>query len=189
MLQARKSGGSPSLAPTQQLYLVVFALLQAVHPFLRGGFPVDLQGEERLLPHDPHHCVVPQSLQPLAFIRAIRDDKILVYLFGRDGCSEHKMAPCAHPTSLGQEWSHTPISGQTSQSTAGAWRILGYPSLGRKECDSPPCPSFCWGVPETGSSELGYVSHCCPHAAWPGRRTRCAQGTWGQTGTSPPGRT
>jgi len=47
----RQLPGHP--APTHRLYLVVFALLQAVHLLLRGGFPVDLQGEEGLLLHDP----------------------------------------------------------------------------------------------------------------------------------------
>lgn len=70
-LQAGRSGGSPSPAPTQRLYLVVPALLQAVHLLLRGGFPVDLQGEERLLLRDPHRRMVPLSLQGPAFIRAI----------------------------------------------------------------------------------------------------------------------
>lgn len=40
-------------APTHRLYLVVFALLQAVHLLLWGGFPVDLQGKEGLPLHDP----------------------------------------------------------------------------------------------------------------------------------------
>lgn len=105
---------------------------------------MDLQGEERLLLHDPHRCMVPQSLQAPVFIRAIRDDKILIYL-GRDGCSEHKMAPCRHPTSLGQKWSHTPTSGQTSQSTARAWRTWGYPFLEEQKSVIPSLPLILLG--------------------------------------------
>lgn len=138
--------GSPSLAPTQQFYLVVFALLQAVHLLLRGGFPVDLQGRERLLLHDPHCWMVPLSLQAPVFIRAIREDKILIYL-GRDGCSEHKMAPYTHPTSLGQKWSHIPTSGQRSQSTARAWRILGYCFLGEQKSVIPSLHLILLGSP------------------------------------------
>ena len=55
---------------------------------------------------------------------------------------------------------------------------------GAKGCTSP-CPSSWQGVPEAGSSELGDISHRCPHAAWLGRRTRHPLGTWGQTRGQP----
>lgn len=67
-------GSSPlHSAPTHRLYLVVLALLQAVHLLLWRGFPVDLKGEEGLSMCD---SVLP-SLQAPALPGALGDAKIL----------------------------------------------------------------------------------------------------------------
>lgn len=126
----------------------------------------------------PHYCVVSPSLQAPASARAVRDAKILFYLERGQLLRARDSTLPAFPPAQGKSGPTPSPAGRNPRAPAGSWGVL---PRGNKGVCFPPCPSSCQVVPEAGISELGDISHRCPHTAWLGRRTRHPQGTWGQT--------
>lgn len=141
---------------------------------------MDLQGEKELSLHThPITAWSPRHCWPLPELSEMLKSSLLF----REGTAAQstRWHPTCIPPTQGKSSSTTRPAGRNPRAPAGAWRILGCPSWGEQRGVLPPHLSAYRGVPEAGSSELGDISHHCPPVAWPGRRTRHPQGTWGQT--------